>query len=250
MASVTQRIRQIKQPRGGYLNIKNFNMKIIDDGIILNEKENIHPSIVGIVVDYMSRFMTGTDILEAFKISIMGAFNVGQLKTAAELLNNIIGLDDNSIFCACRLAEYDVAFRCGPEYFSNIEHINTNKQTIENIRTMIKRSILFFDSYGPVTKDGFTFEGAYTPLITSGDGDFLTKNTLWDFKVSKKEPDSKYTLQILVYYIMGIHSIHEYFDNIQYIGFFNPRLNKIYTCDINSISNDIINEVSIKVIGY
>lgn len=48
---------------------------------------------------------------------------------------------------------------------------------------------------------GFTFKGGYSPIVTAGDGDYLTKDTLWDFKVSKKELNSKHTLQLLMYYI-------------------------------------------------
>ena len=56
--------------------------------------------------------------------------------------------------------------------------------------------------YGPVVKDGFTFDGGYTDIVTAGDGDFLTFDTLWDFKVSIKPPTNANTLQLLMYYIM------------------------------------------------
>ena len=53
----------------------------------------------------------------------------------------------------------------------------------------------------------FTFEPTgYTKIVNAGDGDFLTKDTLWDFKVSKSKIDRKQTLQILMYWIMGKHS--------------------------------------------
>ena len=51
---------------------------------------------------------------------------------------------------------------------------------------MVNRALDFFNKYGPVIKDGFKFIGGYTETITTGDGDFLTEDTLWDFKVSKK----------------------------------------------------------------
>ena len=38
---------------------------------------------------------------------------------------------------------------------------------------------------------GFTFDGAYTNVIGSGDGDYLTKDTLWELKVSKNELSNK-----------------------------------------------------------
>ena len=56
--------------------------------------------------------------------------------------------------------------------------IASNQATIANIRIMVESSLSFFKVFGPVTADGFTMEGAYTATITTGDGDFLTKNTL------------------------------------------------------------------------
>lgn len=87
-------------------------------------------------------------------------------------------------------------------------------------------------------------------MITSGDGDFLSNNSLWDLKTTKNEITSKHTLQILIYYIMGIRSIHDCFEDIQSIGIFNPRLNKIYKINISNISADIIKDIEKKVIGY
>ena len=36
MVSATQRIKQIKQPRGGYLPVKTFTVTTLDDGQVLN----------------------------------------------------------------------------------------------------------------------------------------------------------------------------------------------------------------------
>ena len=73
MYSVTKRISMVKQPYGGYLNKKQFDVTAIDDGEILNEVENIHASLIGLAVDYLTRFMIGTSVEEAFKISLKGA---------------------------------------------------------------------------------------------------------------------------------------------------------------------------------
>ena len=59
MSSVTKRISMVKQPYGGYLNKNQFDVSVIDDGKILNEKENISPSLIGLAVDYLTRFMMG-----------------------------------------------------------------------------------------------------------------------------------------------------------------------------------------------
>lgn len=259
MYSVTKRIGMIKQPRGGYINKKELTVIQLDDGITLNESENIHSSLIGLTVDYMTRFMMGTVKEEAFSISLKGAMTLdlftadkkqSALKNAVKLLTDIKGLDKKSITNACKLAGYDVCFRAGIIGYKPVEEIKPDTDTIENIVTMINRSLSFWKKYGPITKDGFTFEGGYTDIISTGDGDYLTKDTLWDFKVSKDEPKPKYTLQLLVYYIMGIHSVHKEFKSIKKLGIYNPRMNKVYTIDIDSISTDVIEEVSTEVIGY
>lgn len=128
--------------------------------------------------------------------------------------------------------------------------INPDSYMIENIRILVYRSLNFWKIYGPITVDGFTFEGGYTDIINTGDGDFLTKDTLWDFKVSKNPPTNKHTLQILIYYLMGKHSGKPEYKNIQKIGIYNPRLNQAYVLDTSNIPQNIIKEVKEKVIGY
>ncbi|EOO75492.1 hypothetical protein ACQVPJ_26185 [Bacillus mycoides] len=250
MVSVTQRISKVKQPRGGYIKPKDFIVTDLLDTNILNECENIHSSLVGLTVDYLTRFLNGTPIEKAFKISLMGAFNVKEVELANDLLLNIQGTDDISIESACKMVGFDVAYRAGVAGYKPVELINPDKETISNIRIMVNRGLDFFKSYGPIVKDGFTFEGGYTPLINTGDGDFLTENTLWDFKVSKSAPTNKHTLQLLMYYLMGVHSIHSEFEQVENLGIFNPRLNKVYLLPISTISSEIINEVNTTVIGY
>lgn len=259
MSSVTNRIKEIKQPRGGY--IKPSSMEIIElqDGKTLNEQENVHSSVVGMAVDYMTRFKIGADIKEAFKISLTGAIGAEFLgkknfvKKLNEILNNIKGLDDTSIINACKAVTFDVWYRNpkAAELAKGADETNPDKETIENIKILIERSLSFWEKYGPIIVDGFTFEEkGYTDVVNAGDGDFLTKDTLWDFKVSKSEPKSDHTLQLLMYYIMGKHSEKPEFDNINKIGIFNPRLNKVYLLDINTVSKDVIKEVEKDVICY
>lgn len=54
MSSVTQRVSQIKQPYGGYLRPRDFECIVLNDDNVLSEQENIHPSLVGMAVDYLS----------------------------------------------------------------------------------------------------------------------------------------------------------------------------------------------------
>lgn len=244
--SVTQRIRQIKQPRGGYLNPKEFQT-------IELERELIHPSLIGLAVDYMTRFMLGKPIEEAFRISIMGSYIIGEYEKACKLISEIKGLDEHSVSNAIKLAGFDVCYRAGIFGFFAyvpVDEIYPDDVSIKNVQIMIRRSLAFFEKYGPVVMDGFTFEGGYTDIISSGDGDFLTKDTLWDFKVSKNQPTKDQTLQLFIYWRMGLHSIHPEFKKIKYLGIYNPRLNIVYRFPVSNISTSVIKDIEKNVIGY
>lgn len=249
MASVTQVIKQTKQPRGGYINPNLMEVFQIEKIRELKEGENLHPTIIGLVVDYMTRYLMGTPKEKAFEISLIGAMIAKECYNALVLLENINGIDDESIINACKLVKYDDYARGNYDITSKESNIVTDID-IFNIRTMIERSILFFKQYGPITKEGFTFEGGYTRNISTGDGDFLTRDTLWDFKVSKNKPTKNHTLQLIIYYLMGISSIHEEFYYIEKLGIFNPRLSTVYIIKIKDIDNNTINEIAKNVIGY
>ena len=252
MCSVTRRISKIKQPWGGYIRPNEFTQTVLDGGDIddLNSEENISPGLVGLVVDYLTRFMTGTPAEETFCISRMGAMGIRRLGQFQQLLLNINGLDDNSIDAAVKLSGFDSVCRAGIMAYRPVEDIKPDAHTIENIRTMVERSQRFFEIYGPKVLDGLTFEGGYTGYVATGDGDFLTDDTLWDFKVSKRKLQNKHTLQLLMYWRMGIHSIHPEYKNVKYLGVYNPRMNVVYRLDVNLISEEVISEVESKVIGY
>ncbi len=255
MLSVTKRISRTKQPKGGYIPVSSFRKEVVSDSAELHEEENIHGILMGLSVGYLTRCMMGTHLAEAFKISIRGAMIIQEKKEyIQELLESIKGLDDDSIVSAIRLSGYDICYRRplrASTYYRPVREIKPDSNTIKNVKLMVERSISFFEEHGPIVLAGFTFEGGYTNIISSGDGDFITKDTLWDFKVSKSTPNKNHTLQLLIYYIMGMHSIHhDKFKNILNLGIFNPRLNVIYTLPIDKISKEIIDEVQKVVIGY
>jgi len=249
MPSVTTRIGEVRQPKGGFIPRTRFKATKIDDGILL-EKENIDPRLVGITVDYLTRMTQGCIAQDAFSISLLGARNIHKEGIALSLLKDIKGLSRTSVANACRLASFDKYLRTSIREYTPVESISPDEKTINNIITMVNRGIIFFRKHGPVVMNGVTFPGGYTITVDSGDGDFLTSDTLWDFKVSTAEPTSKHTLQLLVYYIMGCHSIHREFQKIQYLGIFNPRLNKVYRLDIANIDEDVIKTIEREVICY
>ena len=249
--SVTQRIKQINQPRGGYINPRTLEVVSLGEGVdVLNPGETVSPGLIGSAVDYLTRFMLGDSVKEAFAISMLGARRIGKRSTASRLMAGIKGLDDRSIINAVKLSGFDVCFRSSPRNYKPIEGINPDEPTIQNVRTMVERSLRFFDEYGPVVFGGFTFKGGYTDTVSSGDGDFMTADTLWDFKVSKSRPTKNHTLQLLMYWRMGLRSIHTEFQNVRYLGIYNPRLNEVYRISVDDIPRDVIAEVDRDVIGY
>ena len=300
MSSVTGRIKEVKQPRGGYLKPSDFHKEIYDDHITLAPTENIHSAILGMATDYMVRFMLDDNPEEAFKVCRWGYENrldalidtipdevalelkkergykklsLGDIKrgliaindgdnSADELIERIVGLDDESIVAVCKLVTYDVWLRdpIGASLAKGPAEINPDADTIHNIRTMIQRSVSFWKMKGPITKDGFAFseenecgkvlKSGYTKTVTHGDGDYLTKDTMWEFKTTRSNITSKHTLQLLMYYIMGKHSEMDIYREIKKIGLFNPRLNVAYTLDVDNIPSDIIETVEKEVICY
>lgn len=258
--SVTERVKMVKQPTGGYVNPKNIDIQKLDenDNIICNiSDENISPTLIGLVVDYLARIILGEDKKRVFHIALKGAAiidekegddNRTQTKRAMRIIKKINSIDNDSIKYTCRLVQYDSWGRGG---ISELNwRLSPNEYTLENIKCMIHRCTVFFEKYGPMLQSGFTFEGGYSRVITSGDGDYISNDTIWDFKVSKNSPSKEHTLQLMVYYIMGKVSAKDEFKEINQIGIFNPRLNIIALKKIEDVDNKILEKIADEVIGY
>ncbi len=273
MASVSTRVKQIHQPRGGYIKPSDFEEVNLYDEKTLGE-DNVHPTIVGMAVDYLTRYMMlkrddldNWDLVRyVFQFSacayVQRIVTLGDEVAAQDkkdkvdikyLLTHIHGLDDASIVTVCKLVTYDVWFR-NPAVAMNskvAKDTNPDKTTIRNIRIMVERSLFFWQLYGPIVDTNITFEKkGYTKVVDSGDGDFLTEDAIWDFKVSKSKPTSQDTLQVLMYWIMGQHSKQKQFKGVDRIGIFNPRLNKAFICEIENVPASVIEEVENEVICY
>ncbi len=252
MFSVTQMVDRVTQPAGGYLPVKSMHVQTFDDGRKIDTSSPRYSAlsvIQGISVDYLTRFMSGCPLEEVFAVSLMGADRVDELDKAEILLKQIRGLDDASVIAACKLASYDVAYRRDTDHYSHNPGLIPDDSIISNIRIMVQRGQAFLHRHAPLIRSGITFEGGYTNLVSSGDGDYLTKDGLWDFKVSLRKPGSAETLQILMYYILGMRSVHPEFGHIRTIGLFNPLRNQSYEIDLSEIPDDVFRAVSHDVLG-
>ena len=180
----------------------------------------------------------------------MGASDFARAKM---WFRHIRGLGDTSLIYATKLSAYEVWYRnpyqamlYGADLF-----VEPQFTALNNIRAFIERSVRFFEKYSPCVKSGFSFEtDGYTRTITSGDGDYLSVDTLWDMKVLRNSPETKHALQVLMYWIMGQHSGQEIFKNIKKIGIYNPRMDEAYILEVSKIRPEIIRAVEDDVICY
>ena len=260
MCTVSYVSRNVKQPRGGYIKPSQFQKNQLDDGKILNPEENIHSSVIGMTVEYLTRYLICHDRIKAFEISCKGARACSRITKSRKVLLevsyyllNIKGLDDRSIRYACKMTTFDVWYRnpISALCSKRAKETEPDKDTIENIRIMVERSLRFFEKYGPVSECGVEFDkSCFTDRIMNADADFLTADTLWDFKVLKANITNEHTLQLIIYWILGQHSNSAKFKNIDKIGIYNPRSNMIYLLNIDDISSIVISDIEKNVIGY
>lgn len=295
MVSVTQRITQynseVGQPRGGLIHPSTLTRTVIEDehGVLDHKIENLHASVIGIAVDYLSRLArvhTGRgefsdSVRDVFRVSLRGAERIeavypgsGVSAAADEAIASIrcfetgrglvmAVIDEGTVRAACQLAGYDVGGRNDPRLW-NSEHgaagTVPNELTITHVAIMLARTQAFFAEYGPVTNDGFVFadpkrfllgeRGGYTDLVDSGDGDFLTADTLWDMKVSANKPTKDNTLQLLMYFLMGKESGLPEFAGLTHVGLFNPRLGTVHRLAVSDVPPETIATIRSDVIGY
>lgn len=229
-----------------------LSVKQYRDNFSVNPKENIPANYVGLAVDYLTRFRLTGNVQEAFGISILGAKilfrNYGMRKEFMHCLELLELVKAGDISAAVQLTTYDIVYRAG---IIDLPKLSPDVATIENIKIMVNRGVSFLRHCSTEIKTGITFEGGYTDIVVNGDCDYLTDNALIDFKVLRGNVMNNHTLQILMYYLMGLHSIHgSEFQKVKWLALFNPRKHVVYYINVSKIPEAVIKEVSRDVIGY
>lgn len=257
MVSVTQRVAQVKQPRGGYLHPRLLRTEYVDSDrarLIDHQGENVHSSLVGLAVDYLIRMATGAHPRDAFGVSLRGARRISA--DAAEQAEVAVAslttgqVDAAAIAAACRLASFDVGTRNNPALYRLDAQTAPDSTTTAHVGAMVGRTVTFLESQGGIMLDGFNLLGGYTDIIDRGDGDYVTPGVVWDLKVSAAPPTNAHTLQLLVYFLMGKRSLHDDLVVAEEMGIFNPRLNAAFRVHADQIPATTIAAVSRDVIGY
>lgn len=175
---------------------------------------------------------------------------MGRSADAERLLAMVDGFSDRSVRAACLLCGFDAASRRGPARWRAGRVVDPGPATVYNVRRMVARTLRFMDRVGPVVWEGFTFDGGYTDRVTSGDGDLLTADGLWDLKVSRWPPNPTYTLQLLVYWRLGLHSTHPEYLRVRRLGLYNARSDTMWSVPVARIGADAVRAVERDVIGY
>lgn len=275
MSSVTARIKEINQPYGGYLPSKMFICKQYSDNKEVKPLSDKYYSMVqGTMTDDLVRLEYGFNRNDVFRLAILGATlldaamlcsisgydGVMAINKTRELLSRVNGLDNNSLHSVYRLVELEGCYRninnvLKIDVYSLLNPCKYSEFDImaNNIRVMVERTVKFIRGINKgKIYSGLTFEGGYTLNVNSGDCDYVVGDTLIDLKCSvSKYMRSDWSLQLLMYYIMGLHSENsEIFENVKYLCIFNAVYNKSYTLDISKIDDKTMYIVSKDIIGY
>ena len=266
------------QPRGGFIDPHDMESKPISNDYpenyikdmldVTTSMGNFTAQSLGLVFDYLLRIeiaiMSGEKIsravIGAFPVACRGAMMVDKWDDAQRLLKNIAllyakrdNIDDNLLEIAQNASElvvYDAVFRAG---YYNPDH-KPPKLNEHDFNTL---SIMLGSTEEYLTREndhiislgfGFTAEGAKN--VAPSDGDILTETSLIDLKCSIKKPTSKHTLQLLLYYILGMHENKEIFGKLQYLKILNPRLGAVYSYEIAKVDKETLKHIEKDIMGY
>lgn len=137
--------------------------------------------------------------------------------------------------CAEWLAELEDIYRGGNRvYHDQLRRIDCT--TSDHVREMLRRSQLFFERYGNPTQINFHVASKHGMVV--GDGDYLNRDHLIDFKTSVDDPRTRieYRLQLLLYYYLGYHrKTYPEFATIKGLILFNPRTGIAEVCPVEKI---------------
>ncbi|MBR3058295.1 MAG: hypothetical protein IKG93_10065 [Clostridiales bacterium] len=164
---------------------------------------------------------------------------------------NTISAMHNAFETACVDYRVDSDLALRPRFLTN-NHLHGEKVlSAQETELLDCDEFQFCDERTDNTEDRLNRPGSgYTRVVTAGDGDILTEDTMYDMKVSKNKPTSKESLQLLMYWIMGKHSQMFIYQNTRFITLLNPKRGEVYTMDTSLIDRGVIESVERDIICY
>lgn len=265
MTPLMEIAKTANQPEGGFLPV--YCLEQIygapDKDLHPFYMENLPPRFASTLVDSISKFLAGAPLETAFHRTIVGAemaeeYYPDSVNRVKWHLARIRGIDRNSIFHAFEAVQYNdwyynflgalVQFQKNEEEKPSFP----NRASLENVQLLIERSMAFFEVFGPVVQYDVPFSpNGYTGKTKgNAESDFLTKDTLWEFRVSRFRPNCHHTLQMLMYYIMGKHSQNPLYDTVTTIGIYNPFLDIVFRYNMSDMPVEYLREVELDILGF
>lgn len=253
---------------------KSFTLEELDYEMDLHarDSESVSPSVIGPAVEGLFKMAMGQNASVAFRASFLGAilldnigelgekpdeFIVGRHASQAQGLMDQLGatLGKGKPYEAKHgidLCTYDVVYRTGnPAYYRPYSRLTL--ETEENVYRMVDYAKEVFKDLheGDTVKEVAFDKESFGRYIAKGDGDFMTDQTLWDMKVWTKSFDKKVYIQLLCYYLLGMNgrTTRAHYENLEYIGVINPRLQESHRLRIADIPQADLDLVREKVIG-
>ena len=253
---------------------KSFTLEELDYEMDLHasDYETVSPSVIGPAVEGLFKMAMGQGAGVAFRASYFGAilldnigklgekhdeFIVGHYTSQVRDLMDQLGatLGKGKPYEAKHgidLCTYDVVYRTGnPAYYRPYSRLTL--ETEENVYRMVDYAKEVFKELheGDTIKEVAFDEESFGRYIAKGDGDFMTDQTLWDMKVWTKSFDKKVYIQLLCYYLLGMNgrTTRSHYENLEYIGVINPRLQESHRLRIADIPQADLDLVREKVIG-
>ena len=274
MSSVSELVETIEQPAFGILPISYFEKKELkQDSYVLSNKSSIPAIHLGLIVDYCIKYILGVKLSDILHVEYAGYaehIRVSAVKffdsVSEQSLTQVYIEDERKNICLSDFIYKVENAETFEEFVTNMLYVIQYGDFVRNIGYAYNRIGEVFDT--ELSKEELqdiliffirtqgwinTFEKAtpmykfkpfgYNNTVTSGEGDFCTKYTLWDLKVSNGEPTTKDTLQLLIYYIMAKKSGNSLYKDVNSIGVYNPKLDATWICNIEKIDPSIVNKV-------
>lgn len=280
MSSVSELVEKIEQPVFGILPVSCFEKKELrQDSYVLSNKNTIPAIHLGLIVDYCIKYILGVKLSDILHVEYAGYaehIRVSAIKyfdsLSEQSLTQIYIEDERKKICLSDFVSNVENAKTFEEFVTNMLYVIQYGDFVRNIRYAYNRVGEVFDTklsqeelddiliFFLRTQSWIkTFDKAvpmykfkpfgYNNTVTSGEGDFCTKYTLWDLKVSNGEPTTNDTLQLLIYYIMAKNSGNRLYKYVDSIGVYNPKLDSTWLCKIENVDPSTINRVK-GILGF